>query len=462
MNDKKQGIIYIIMAGFFFALMTFFVRMSGDLPTMQKAFFRNAVAAVAAVILLAKSDEGFKIKKDSWKGLFLRSFFGTTGLICNFYAVDHLAIADANILNKLSPFFAIIMSYFVLKEKANKTEWLCVVTAFIGAVFVVKPSMNVQFFNAMIGVIGGFGAGVAYTFVRKLGKQGERGPVIVMCFSVFSCIVTAPFLLVGAKPMSVYQIVMLLLAGAAATGGQLSITKAYTKAPAKEISVFDYSQVIFAALLGFVFLQQIPDYLSVIGYVIIIGSAIFKWNYNLRYEEKSMNYAGIKYCDIANGLGCRTVLFVSGCRNHCKGCFQPQTWEFDYGEPFDEQIQNEILDSLKPVYVQGITLLGGDPFEEENQEALVPFMRRVKERYPNKDVWAYTGYLYEELLENGRKHTEYTDELLSMIDVLVDGPFIEEQKDITLKFKGSANQRVIDMEKTRATGEVSILEFTKI
>ncbi len=213
MNDKKQGIIYIIMAGFFFALMTFFVRMSGDLPTMQKAFFRNAVAAVAAVILLAKSDEGFKIKKDSWKGLFLRSFFGTTGLICNFYAVDHLAIADANILNKLSPFFAIIMSYFVLKEKANKTEWLCVVTAFIGAVFVVKPSMNMQFLNAMIGVIGGFGAGVAYTFVRKLGKQGERGPVIVMCFSVFSCIVTAPFLFVGAKPMSVYQIVMLLFAG---------------------------------------------------------------------------------------------------------------------------------------------------------------------------------------------------------------------------------------------------------
>ena len=119
----------------------------------------------------------------------------------------------------------------------------------------------------------------------------------------------------------------------------------------------------------------------------------------------------------------------------------------DYGEPFDEQIQNEILDSLKPSYVQGITLLGGDPFEEENQEALVPFMRRVKERYPNKDVWAYTGYLYEELLANGRKHTEYTDELLSMIDVLVDGPFIEEQKDITLKFKGSANQRVIDMER---------------
>lgn len=283
MNDKKQGILYIIMAGLFFAIMTFFVRMAGNLPTMQKAFFRNAVAAVAALFLLARSEEGFKIKKSSWRDLFLRSFFGTMGLICNFYAVDRLAIADANILNKLSPFFAIIMSYFILKEKANKTEWLCVVVAFIGALFVVKPSMDMQFVNAMIGMLGGFGAGVAYTFVRKLGKAGERGPVIVMCFSVFSCIVTAPFLIIGAKPMSLYQIVMLLLAGAAATGGQLSITKAYTKAPAKEISVFDYSQVVFAAALGLVFLGQIPDIMSIIGYVIIIGSAVFKWNYNLQH-----------------------------------------------------------------------------------------------------------------------------------------------------------------------------------
>ena len=286
MNDKKQGILYIIMAGLFFALMTFFVRMAGNLPTMQKAFFRNAVAAAAALFLLARSEEGFKIKKTSWRDLFLRSFFGTMGLICNFYAVDRLAIADANILNKLSPFFAIIMSYFILKEKANKTEWLCVVVAFIGALFVVKPSMDMQFVNAMIGMVGGFGAGVAYTFVRKLGKAGERGPVIVMCFSVFSCIVTAPFLIIGAKPMSLYQIVMLLLAGAAATGGQLSITKAYTKAPAKEISVFNYSQVVFAAALGLVFLGQIPDLMSIIGYVIIIGSAVFKWNYNLQHELK--------------------------------------------------------------------------------------------------------------------------------------------------------------------------------
>ena len=162
-----------------------------------------------------------------------------------------------------------------------------------------------------------------------------------------------------------------------------------------------------------------------------------------------MNYAAVKYCDIANGLGCRTVLFVSGCRNACKGCFQPETWAFDYGKPFDETIQKEIIDSLAPDYVQGITLLGGDPFEEENQKALLPFMKKLKEQYPNKDVWAYTGYIYDkDLVKDGRKHTQDTDELLSTIDVLVDGPFIEERKNIMLKFRGSDNQRVIDLKQT--------------
>ena len=267
--------------------MTFFVRLSGDLPTMQKAFFRNAVAAVVAVILLLQTEEKFKIKKTSWPGIAARSICGTIGLICNFYAVDKLNIADANILNKLSPFFAIIASYFVLKEKANKFEWGTVVLAFVGASFVVKPSFHMDFLYAMVGVAGGLGAGIAYTFVRKLGKQGERGPVIVMCFSVFSCIVTLPFIIFDHKPMTVMQIVYLICAGMAAAGGQFSITAAYKQAPAKEISVFDYSQVIFAALLGFIFLDQIPDVYSVIGYVIIIGSALAKWAYNLEQDKKS-------------------------------------------------------------------------------------------------------------------------------------------------------------------------------
>ncbi len=285
-KDKYKGILFIIMAGFFFSLMTFFVRISGDLPTMQKAFFRNAVAAVVAIVMLMRTEGKFRIRKDSWPGLAARSICGTAGLICNFYAIDKLNIADANILNKLSPFFAIIASYFVLKEKANKIEWASVILAFTGAVFVVKPSFHMDFLYAMVGVAGGLGAGVAYTYVRKLGKQGERGPVIVMCFSVFSCIVTLPFIIVDHAPMSWQQTVCLLCAGLAAAGGQFSITAAYQKAPAKEISVFDYSQVIFAAILGFVFLDQIPDALSITGYVIIIGSAVFKWWYSLRQDRK--------------------------------------------------------------------------------------------------------------------------------------------------------------------------------
>lgn len=171
-----------------------------------------------------------------------------------------------------------------------------------------------------------------------------------------------------------------------------------------------------------------------------------------------MNYAGIKYCDIANGTGCRTVLFVSGCRNACKGCFQPQTWDFGYGEPFDEKIQEEVLKSLEPDYITGITVLGGEPFEPENQKELVPFMRKVVARYPNKNVWAFTGYIYDkDLVAGGRRHTEDTDELLSMIDVLVDGPFQEEKKDITLKFRGSSNQRILDLKETIRTGNIITL-----
>lgn len=276
---KFKGIISIICAGFFFALMTFFVRLSGDLPTMQKAFFRNAVAAIAAIIMLSRSTDGFHIKRSSFSSLFLRSACGTAGLICNFYAIDKLNISDANMLNKLSPFFAIIASYFILKERANVVEWITVIIAFIGSLFIIKPSFQMTSFYSLIGVLGGLGAGVAYTFVRKLGKMGERGPVIVMCFSVFSCMVTLPFVILNYHPMETWQLIYLLLAGCAATGGQLCITQAYTYAPAKEISVFDYTQVIFATILGFVFLHQLPDIYSFIGYAVIIGCAVYKWHY---------------------------------------------------------------------------------------------------------------------------------------------------------------------------------------
>lgn len=171
-----------------------------------------------------------------------------------------------------------------------------------------------------------------------------------------------------------------------------------------------------------------------------------------------MYYSAIKYMDIANGLGVRTVLFVSGCRNHCKGCFQPETWNFCNGKVFDKQAADAIVESLKPAYIKGLTLLGGDPFEPENQKGLIDFVRRVKKECPDKDIWAYTGYLLKPDLEPGGKvHTEVTDELLSYIDVLVDGPFVEEKKSLSLKFKGSANQRVIDMKQYQNHGVIQEL-----
>lgn len=287
MKKHNQGILLIICAGLFFSFMTFFVRISGDLPTMQKTFFRNVFPAIFAAVTLAKSEKKFYIRKDSIPSLAARSIFGVLGVICNFYAIDKLNLSDANMLNKLSPFFAIIFSYFLLKEKANKVEWGAVIVAFIGSLFIIKPSFDMEFIYAVIGLLGGLGAGLAYTFVRKLGKQGERGPVIVLVFSLFSCIVTAPFLILQYEPMTAKQLIFLLLAGVSATGGQFCITAAYTKAPAKDISVFDYFQILFAAILGFFFLHQIPDYLSIIGYIIIIGSAVFKWWYIKNRKDNS-------------------------------------------------------------------------------------------------------------------------------------------------------------------------------
>lgn len=277
MSQKNQGIMYIIMAAFFFACMSFFIRKAGDLPTMQKGFFRNVVAMFAATVMLLRTEDKFKIKKGSIPSLLMRAICGTLGLICNYYAIDHMNISDANILNKLAPFFAIIMSALILNEYANRFEWSMVIVAFIGALFVVKPTLDMKCIPAVVAAIGGLGAGTAYTFVRKLGKQGERGPVIVMFFSTFSCIITLPFVIFDYHPMTLMQLIYLLIAGSCAAAGQFTVTQAYTKAPAKDISVFDYSQVLFAAILGFLFLNQIPDIYSIIGYIIIIGAAIIKW-----------------------------------------------------------------------------------------------------------------------------------------------------------------------------------------
>lgn len=281
-KDKKYlGIIYIIMSAFCFAFMNAFVRLAGDLPATQKSFFRNLVALIFAVIILIKNKIPFKCQsKSNIPALLVRGGIGTLGILCNFYAIDHLVLADASMLNKMSPFFVIVFSFFFLHERLTFFQGAAVLTAFVGSLFIIKPSFNMEVFPAFLGLIGGMSAGAAYTAVRYLGQHGEKNPFIVAFFSGFSCVVTLPFLIFDYHPMTVGQLLCLLGAGLSAAGGQFSITAAYTKAPAKEISVYDYSQIIFATILGFFLFEDVPDVYSIIGYVVIIAAAVLMFFYN--------------------------------------------------------------------------------------------------------------------------------------------------------------------------------------
>ncbi len=276
MSKRNKGILLIICSAFCFAVMNMLVRMSGDLPSVQKSFFRNFVAMIFAFILLVRSRTSFRPPKGSVLPLLIRAGSGTLAVLCNYYAVDHLLLADASILNKLSPFFVIIFSYFLLKEKVHPFTACCVAVAFVGSLFVMKPGMNLfgAALPALIGFLGGLCAGVGYTFVRYLGTKNVKGTYIVFFFSTFSCLVTLPFLIFNFHPMTLMQFGFLLLAGVFATGGQFTITIAYTYAPGRDISVYDYSQIIFSTILGFFFLGQIPDGWSFIGYGIIVAASI--------------------------------------------------------------------------------------------------------------------------------------------------------------------------------------------
>ncbi len=287
MTQKNKGILCILMAAFFFAVMNICVKAAGDLPFIQKSFFRNLIAMIFAASILIKSNASFRWKKGNLPILLLRSTFGFLGILGNFYAVDHLVVADASMLNKMSPFFGIIFSAILLKEKCSLRQAMAVIIAFIGGLFVIKPTFaNMELVASLAGFGGGMAAGLAYTLVRMLGKRKEHGPYIVFFFSAFSSIVTLPYLLLHFAPMSGTQLAWLLGAGLAAAGGQFAITNAYCFAPAKDISIYDYSQIIFSAVLGFIFFGQVPDVYSVIGYVIIISMAVYIFLYNRSTSKK--------------------------------------------------------------------------------------------------------------------------------------------------------------------------------
>jgi len=289
LNPKYKGILCLLFAAFSFSCMNLMIRLAGDVPTFQKSFFRNLIAMMIAAAMLVR--EGSGLRPASWKNwpLFLaRGCFGTIGILGNFYAVDHLLMSDASMLNKMSPFFAVIASVFLLKERLKPIQVFTLAGAFAGALCIIKPSLsNMALGASLIGFLGGMGAGIAYTFVRMLGQRGERGAFIVFFFSAFSCLVMVPFVLLAGKPMTLQQTLTLIGAGIAAAGGQFGITAAYRCAPAREISVYDYSQVIFSAILGFFAFGDVPDGLSFLGYFIICSMAVLNFWYNNYHKPKT-------------------------------------------------------------------------------------------------------------------------------------------------------------------------------
>lgn len=279
MSNTTKGVVALLISSLGFALMSFFVKYSGDLPTVQKTFFRNFVSMIISLILVVSYKEKLFGKKENQGLLLSRSTFGLLGVLVNFYVIDRLVLSDAEILNKLSPFFTIILCAIFLKEYIRRYQMISIVVAFIGVIFIIKPSMSSDTLFALIGILGALLAAAAYTVLRVLGDR-EKFFTVVFYFSAFSTVVLLPFFIYQYEPMSLQQWIILILVGIFASVGQFGITIAYSYAPAREISIFFYSSILFTALLSIFILNEVPDMLSVIGYFIIFGASYYMFMKN--------------------------------------------------------------------------------------------------------------------------------------------------------------------------------------
>ena len=283
LDKRSKAILYLINSALFFALMSVFVKLSGDIPALEKSFFRNIVSFVVAFYLVAKNKSLFFGKKENRKLLFFRALFGTIGLTANFYAISHLVLSDANMLNQLSPFFVVIFSSIFLKEKIKKEQFIMLFTAFLGGMFIIRPSFSFEVVPALIGLLSAVAAGSAYTFLRALSGK-ENSSTIVFFFSAFSLVSLIPFIIFDYTPITLVQLLELIVAGICASVGQFSITAAYKNAPAKEISIYSYTQILFTTVFGIVIFDQIPTLMSFIGYFIVISASIMMFFYNKKHH----------------------------------------------------------------------------------------------------------------------------------------------------------------------------------
>lgn len=295
MSAKQKGVLCIVASAFGFALMAFFVRLcddyGGEISCFQKSFFRNVIALILALAVYlrgraasmlpqlseaqkAANTTVFNFKLSILNSLVLRSVFGTVGIFANFYALSKIPIGEAMTLNKTAPFFTVFFSWILLGERVTRRQLACLVLAFAGAVFVMKPGFRIsETYPALWAMIGGLGAGLAYVCVHQLGRLKVNGAFIVLFFSAFSCIASLPFVIADYSPMSLAQVLILLGAGLGAAIGQFGVTAAYRFAEPRSIAAYDYTNVIFTALLGFVFFAQVPDVASVIGFIVILVAA---------------------------------------------------------------------------------------------------------------------------------------------------------------------------------------------
>lgn len=284
MTSRQKGILFLIFSVLSFALMNVFVRLSGKLPSIQKAFFRNFVTGIIILIFIfRKKRKRPRLEKKHIPLLTLRSIIGTLAMVANYYAVDHLILSDAAVLQKIGPFATIIFSAFILKEKPKFAQVGFIFIAFIGAALVANPALNGGLVvDYLIAIGGGAGAGLAYTLVRKISQNGCDKNIMIAFFSIFSCLISLPFTLFNYYPMASYQWLYLLLAGFAACGGQIGVTYAYSYAAAKDISVFEYFGILFAAIFSFILFREVPSLYAMLGYLLVIVAGISVYIYNKR------------------------------------------------------------------------------------------------------------------------------------------------------------------------------------
>lgn len=284
MDKKSKGIMYMVFSAFCFAIMGALVKLSGDLPTFEKVFFRNFVSLFVALSMAIYHKNNLFGKRENQKYLMARSVLGTIGMIFYFYCIDNMVLADSSMLNKMHPFFVTIFAVIFLKDKLTKVQIPALILAFLGTLFIVKPQFNIEVLPAIVGVLSAAFAGAAYTFVSFL-RDKEKHYTIVFYFSLVSTLIALPFMLMNYKPINLTQLAMLIGAGIAAANAQFALTIAYKYAPAGEISIYNYTNVVFSGIIGVFLWCEVPDMFSLLGYILIIGAGTLIFIYNKKMKK---------------------------------------------------------------------------------------------------------------------------------------------------------------------------------